>query len=98
MQVISRAKLGCFLLLLASALLALVVVVALAAGGGSPKERRLVSAHQTGAARRTYYLLTGIPQHGPELGDPAAPVTLQFFGDLQCRDSRQVMLGALPES
>jgi protein-disulfide isomerase len=72
------------------------VVVALAAGGNSPTERRVISPHQTGAARRTYYLLTGIPQHGTELGDPHAPVTLQFFGDLQCRDSRQVMLGALP--
>jgi protein-disulfide isomerase len=73
-----------------------VVVIAIGARGDSPKERRAVPPHQTGAARRTYYLLTDIPQHGTELGDPDAPVTLQFFGDLQCRDSRQVMLGALP--
>lgn len=72
------------------------VAVALAAGEASLRERRAISPHQTGAARRTYYLLTGIPQHGTELGDPKAPVTLQFFGDLQCRDSRKVMLGALP--
>jgi protein-disulfide isomerase len=96
MQVIRRYKLTCLFLLLAFSLLAGVVVVALAAGGNSLKERRVIAPHQAGAARRTYYLLTGIPQHGTELGDPDAPVTLQFFGDLQCRDSRRVMLGALP--
>lgn len=47
-------------------------------------------------ARRTFALLTGIPQHGAVLGYRKAPVTLQFFGDLQCYDSREVMLGALP--
>lgn len=48
------------------------------------------------AIRRTEALLAGIPQHGTALGNPTAPVTLQFFGDLQCSESRQVMLGALP--
>jgi protein-disulfide isomerase len=45
---------------------------------------------------RTFALLVGIPQQGAVLGYPNAPVTLQFFGDLQCIDSRRVMLGALP--
>ncbi|MBS1884867.1 MAG: thioredoxin domain-containing protein [Actinobacteria bacterium] len=49
------------------------------------------------AARRTYALLADIPQRGTELGAPNAPVTLQFFGDLQCKESRQVMLGPLPD-
>jgi hypothetical protein len=48
------------------------------------------------AAQRTYALLLGIPQHRADLGYPNAPVTLQFFGDLQCKQARQVMLGALP--
>jgi protein-disulfide isomerase len=46
--------------------------------------------------RRTFALLTGVPQHGTVLGYRKAPVTLQFFADLQCIDSRRVMLGALP--
>ena len=54
----------------------------------SPTESRAVG--------HTEDLLGGIPQHGAVLGDPKAPVTLQFFGDLQCKESRQVMLGALP--
>ncbi len=49
------------------------------------------------AAARTYSLLVGIPQHGRVLGDPDAPVRLQFFGDLQCKESRQVMLNVMPQ-
>ncbi len=30
------------------------------------------------------------------LGDPNAPVTLQFFGDLECESAREFVLGALP--
>ncbi len=41
-------------------------------------------------------LFAGIPQRGAALGDPRAPVTLQFFGDPECREARQVMLGVLP--
>jgi hypothetical protein len=41
-------------------------------------------------------LFAGIPQHGAVLGDPGAPVTLQFFGDLECPEARQVILGVMP--
>jgi protein-disulfide isomerase len=41
-------------------------------------------------------LLAGIPQHGSVLGDQAAPVTLQWFGDLQCPFCKEFALGALP--
>ena len=96
MQVIRSNKLACLFLLLAFALLSAVILIASVTRGDPPKERRVISPRQSAPSRRTYYLLTGIPQHGTALGDPDAPVTLQFFGDLQCRDSRQVMLGALP--
>ena len=55
-----------------------------------------VSPEESQAIKKTETLLAGIPQRGIALGEPTAPVTLQFFGDLQCRQSRQVMLGALP--
>jgi protein-disulfide isomerase len=54
------------------------------------------SPQEVRAIKRTQALLGGVPQHGSVLGYPGAPVTLQFFGDLQCQQSRQVMLGALP--
>jgi protein-disulfide isomerase len=41
-------------------------------------------------------LLGGIPQSGSTLGDPKAPVTLDYFGDLECPTCRAFTLGALP--
>lgn len=40
--------------------------------------------------------LNGIPQQGITLGNPKAPVTMQYFGDLQCPICREFTLGALP--
>jgi protein-disulfide isomerase len=40
--------------------------------------------------------VSGIPQSGTVLGDPKAPVTLVYFGDLECPICRQFTLGALP--
>jgi protein-disulfide isomerase len=82
-------------LLLSLALLIIVVVVAVSGGSWAAK-RQQVAPHEPDPTRRTYALLAGIRQHGAVLGNPRAPVTLQFFGDLQCGQSRQVMLGALP--
>jgi protein-disulfide isomerase len=63
----------------------------------SPDDRAAASSREESSAiERTETLLAGIQQHGTVLGSPKAPVTLQFFGDLQCEESRQVMLGALP--
>lgn len=94
MQVVRKNKLKCLFLLLSLALLIGVVVVA--ANGGNSDAERLTTSREPNAAARTYTLLAGIPQHGSVLGYHKAPVTLQFFGDLQCKESRQVMLGALP--
>ncbi|HEY2768804.1 MAG TPA: thioredoxin domain-containing protein, partial [Solirubrobacteraceae bacterium] len=41
-------------------------------------------------------LLKGIPQSGNTLGNPKAPVTLQYFGDLECPICKDFTLGALP--
>jgi protein-disulfide isomerase len=73
-------------------------MVTFAGGNDSSKQRRVVVTPTVpGAARHTYALLAGIPQDGSSLGNPHAPVTLQFFGDLQCSESRQVMLSVLPQ-
>ena len=82
-------KLKCLLFVLSVALL----IAVLTRGDDG---RGLAITSQPGAERRTHALLASIPQHGSVLGYHKAPVTLQFFGDLQCKESRQVMLGALP--
>jgi protein-disulfide isomerase len=95
MQVVKENKLKCLFLLLSLALL-IAVIALVPRGGGSASKRHLVLPQEPGASARAYALLVGIPQHGSVLGYPKAPVTLQFFGDLQCKESRQVMLGPLP--
>ncbi len=40
--------------------------------------------------------LGGIPQSGNALGAPTAPVTLEYFGDLECLVCQEFSLGALP--
>jgi protein-disulfide isomerase len=94
MQGLKEDKLGYLPLLLILPLVALIVVVA--SSGPLVAEGESFSPEEARAIRRTEALLRGIPQRGTVLGSPDAPVTLQFFGDLQCIESRQVMLGALP--
>jgi protein-disulfide isomerase len=95
MQVLRKNKLKCLFLLLSSVVLIAAVAVA-ASGGSSVAKQQQVTPQGPDAASRTYSLLAGIPQRGSVLGYRNAPVSLQFFGDLQCLDSRWVMLGALP--
>lgn len=59
-------------------------------GAGAPNGRAAASKGSTVA------LLRGIPQSGNVLGSSAAPVRLQFFGDLQCPTSRAFVLEMLP--
>lgn len=73
-----------------------VAIVVATSGGPSVAESKSFSSAEKSAIRRTEALLAGIPQRGAALGDPKAPVTLQLFGDLQCAEVRQVMLGAIP--
>jgi protein-disulfide isomerase len=41
-------------------------------------------------------LLAGIPQRANTLGQPTAPVTLEWYGDLECPYCKEFALGALP--
>jgi len=73
-----------------------IVVVLIATGGGSkstPPKKGSSAANATVAAVTA--LVGGIPQSGNVLGRPTAPVTLQYFGDLECPVCKQFTLGAL---
>jgi len=96
LQVLKENFSKVLLLLLSLALLGGIIVMAAGSDDSAIEESPPSKPWEPNAKQRTYALLTGIPQHGPVLGSRKAPVTLQFFGDLQCKESRQVVLGALP--
>jgi protein-disulfide isomerase len=78
----------------AAAGVAAVVVAVIASGGGSSTNP--ATSHGTTPAQEINALLAGIPQSGNTLGSPTAPVTLEYFGDLECSTSRAFTLGVLP--
>lgn len=61
--------------------------VVIGTGGGQTARERV--------AREVSSLLAGIPEHGETLGSPSAPVTLVFFGDLECLTTKHWVLGDL---
>jgi protein-disulfide isomerase len=72
-----------------------IILVATGSGGskGAPAPK---SAAANAAAATVVSLLQGIPQSANALGNPNAPVTIQYFGDLECPFCKQFTLGALP--
>jgi protein-disulfide isomerase len=81
----------------ATVVVVVIVAIAIAVGGGSstkpPKEN---STEQTKDIAAVDATVGGIPQSANVLGNPAAPVTLEYFGDLECPICREFTLGALP--
>jgi protein-disulfide isomerase len=76
-----------------------IVVVILVATGGGEKHGIVKPSPQGGGEsavqKEVKKLLGGIPQAGNTLGSPSAPVTLQYFGDLECPICREFSEGAL---
>jgi protein-disulfide isomerase len=64
-----------------------IAIIAVTVGGGS---------HINQSAPTATSQLAGIPQSGDTLGLPTAPVTLLYFGDLECPFCREFTLGSLP--
>jgi protein-disulfide isomerase len=75
------------------ALIIVVVAVVLSSSSGGPsglRHGRVAQTETTAVAR----LLSGIPQSGTQLGSPSAPITLLYFGDLECPACRAFTLDA----
>jgi protein-disulfide isomerase len=75
-----------------------VVIVGIAiASGGSSKKTVTAGSHESNATvAEVKTLIDGIPQSGNTLGDPNAPVTLRYFGDLECPICKEFTLQVLP--
>src|ERR1700730_10966044 len=74
---------------------AIIVGILVATGGSSKKSLRNKPVEQSALVTEVSGLVGGIPENGSTLGSPTAPVTLQYFGDLQCPGCRAFTLGAL---
>ena len=79
----------------AVAAIAIVLVLALTGGGGKGgiPSSRTVKNEVTAAVAS---LIGGIPQSANALGKPQAPVTLEYFGDLECSVCKAFTEGTLP--
>lgn len=75
-------------LLIAAVMLTIGLVVNRGTSRAAPNKSRI--------DRTVGALLAGIPQQGDTLGQPTAPVTLQFYGDLECLTTKVWVTGDLP--
>jgi protein-disulfide isomerase len=77
--------------------IAVIVGILIATGSGGAKKVKPHSPEAIKTTAEVASLLNGIPQSGKALGSPTAPVTLQYFGDLECSVCQKFTLGALPQ-
>jgi protein-disulfide isomerase len=73
----------------------IIVAVVLATGGGAKRGLAAPGKGSEQVVNEVSALVGGIPQAGNAIGDPKAPATLQYFGDLECPICRDFTLGAL---
>jgi protein-disulfide isomerase len=77
------------------AVVVVIVVILVATGGSGGTKVPTTPVEKKKATNALTALLGGIPQNGNTLGSPTAPVTLQYFGDLECPICKQFSDGAL---
>jgi protein-disulfide isomerase len=76
--------------------IAIVAVLIVTSGGSSGKPPAPTGTVATKETAVVSNLLAGTTQTGNVLGSPTAPVTMQYFGDLECPICKDFTLGALP--
>jgi protein-disulfide isomerase len=90
-----RKRLGQLGIVGAAVLVAIVVILVATGGGGKSGPAKSGSPKANETTSTVNALIGGIPQKGIVLGDPKAPVTLQYFADLECPVCREFTSGAL---
>jgi protein-disulfide isomerase len=67
-----------------AAVAVVVVLVAISSGGNSGETGKQTGTQAKQTVSAVNELLAGIPQNGATLGNPKAPVTMTYYGDLEC--------------
>lgn len=67
-----------------AAVAVVVVLVAISSGGSSGETGKQTGTQAKQTVSAVNELLDGIPQDGATLGNPKAPVTMTYYGDLEC--------------
>ncbi len=93
---VRRARLTQLGIVVSVVVVAIVVVLIATGGSGSSAPPKAGSKVANTTVAEVTKLVGGIPQSGNALGSPTAPVTLQYFGDLECPICREFTLGSLP--
>jgi protein-disulfide isomerase len=78
------------------AAVAIVIVIVVATSGGGKKGGLATGSKANSTVSEVTSLVGGIHQSGNTLGNPNAPITIQYFGDLECPICKEFTLGALP--
>ena len=81
----------------AGVVVVIIAIILVATGtGGSNKAPAPKSAAANSALATVTTMLQGIPQKANVLGNTNAPVTMQYFGDLECPFCKQFTVSTLP--
>jgi protein-disulfide isomerase len=80
----------------AGVVVAVIVIILITTSGGGTKAVKPKSKEANAKVAEVTTLLNGIPQSGNVLGNPKAPVTLKYYGDLECPICRDFTLNVLP--
>jgi len=67
-----------------AAVVVIAVAIAISSGGSSGSSGPVTGAKATATEKLVDNELAGIPQSGTTLGNPKAPITMVYFGDLEC--------------
>ena len=81
-----------------AAVAVVVVLVAISSGGSSGETGKQTGTQAKQTVSAVNELLDGIPQDGATLGNPKAPVTMTYYGDLECPICQEFTLqGGFPQ-
>jgi protein-disulfide isomerase len=73
-----------------------IVAILIATGGSGTSKVKSGSKQASEQVSQVSSLIGGIPQSGNVLGSPTAPVTLQYFADLECPFCKDFTVKVLP--